>query len=481
MQPSATPSIRRRLLQNMVLPVMVLAIVFGIGGAVLIHSVVSLTQDRLLDAALLSLVDRAAARGPDHLDETLAQGAIEILTGDANDTFAFCVTDGAGFVQGDRSLCALPTDPAQLGGITHAPADLNDTKQRIAMTARAMAGFQRPLVFKISETLNSRLNMEARMLVVLVFFEAVLISAAAILSYIAILRGLLPLTEISQELLGRAAPGAVPFTRIDTARVPEEAVDLVAAINTLMERLDETIAGVRDFTADASHQLRSPLGGIKLHLELLERQAAGQPALLATLAEAQDGVTRLQRMLQQLIVLARTDTNSGAIDLDQRVDLAQLAADVLAERTPEALRRHVDIALDAPDEPITVIGNALLLREIIANLVDNAIAHSPPDGCVTARVTTDDTAGTIAIEDDGPGIPEEERARVFQRFYQIARADAKPGSGLGLAIARRIADLHGGSITLGDPPSGRGLSARLSLRRTPRDTEAVLPMVERTS
>ena len=278
------------------------------------------------------------------------------------------------------------------------------------------------------------------------------------------LRGLLPLTEISQELLGRAPPGAIPFACIDTARVPEEAVDLVSAINTLMERLDETIAGVRDYTADASHQLRSPLGGIKLHLELLERQAAGQDNLLPTLAEAQNGVTRMQRMLQQLIVLARVDAKSGAIDLDQRVDLGRLAADVLAEHVPKALNRNVDIVLDAPNDPINVTGNPLLLREIIANLVGNAIAHSPEGGCVTVRVMLDASKGTIAIEDEGPGIPEEERSRVFQRFYQIARSDAKPGSGLGLAIARRIADFHGGLITLGETASGQGLSARLALR-----------------
>ncbi len=464
MQSGPVPSIRRRLLQNMVLPVAVLAIVFGIGGAVLIHSIVNLTQDRLLDAALVSLVDRTAAHGPARFDETLAQGALEILSGEANDTLAFCISDGASVQFGDQSLCALETDPAPRDQIVHSPADLNDMKVRIAMTSRTVEGFPRPLVFKMAETLNSRLNMEARMLLVLVFFEAVLLSAAAILSYIAILRGLLPLTEISQELLGRATPGAIPFTRIDTARVPEEAVDLVSAINTLMERLDETIAGVRDFTANASHQLRSPLGGIKLHLELLERQAAGQDAFLATLAEAQNGVTRLQHMLQQLIVLARADANSGALDVDQRVDLARLAADVLAERTPEALKHKVDIALDAPGEPVYIAGNPLLLQEIIANLVDNAIAHSPEGGCVTARVIRDETTATIAVEDEGPGIPEEERSRVFRRFYQISRAGSKPGSGLGLAIARRIADLHGGSITLGETATGIGLSARLSLR-----------------
>ena len=464
MDASAAPSIRRRLLQNMVLPVAVLAIVFGIGGAFLIHSVVSLTQDRLLDAALVSIIDRATARGPANLDNTLAQGAIEILSDEANDTFAFCISDGAGFQRGDRELCALDTRPAPLARITHVPADLNDNQVRIAMTSRAIEGSARPLTFRMAETLNSRLNMEARMLVVLVFFEAVLLSAAAILSYLAILRGLLPLTEISQELLGRAPSGALPFARIDTARVPEEAVDLVSAINTLMERLDETIAGVRDFTADASHQLRSPLGGIKLHLELLERQAVGQDNLLATLGEAQNGVTRLQRTLQQLIVLARVDAKSGAVDLDQRVDLARLAADVLAEHVPKALNRNVDIVLDAPDDPINVTGNPLLLKEIIANFVDNAIAHSPEGGCVTVRVMLDATTGTIAVEDEGPGIPEEERSRVFQRFYQIARSDAKPGSGLGLAIARRIADLHGGLITLGETASGHGLSARLSLR-----------------
>ncbi len=224
------------------------------------------------------------------------------------------------------------------------------------------------------------------------------------------------------------------------------------------------VAGVRDFTADASHQLRSPLSGIKLHLELLERQAVGQDNLLATLGEAQNGVTRLQRMLQQLIVLARADAKSGTVDLDQRVDLGRLAADVLAEHAPKALYRNVDILLDAPDDPINVAGNALLLKEIIANLVDNAIAHSPEGGCVTVRVMLDATTGTIAVEDEGPGIPEEERIRVFQHFYQIARGDAKPGSGLGLAIARRIADLHGGLITLDETPSGHGLSARLSLR-----------------
>ncbi|KQR35727.1 hypothetical protein ASF91_21845 [Rhizobium sp. Leaf155] len=464
MNASATPSIRRRLLQNMVLPVAVLAIVFGIGGAFLIHSVVSLTQDRLLDAALVSIIDRATAQGPAHLDNTLVQGAIEILRDDANDTFAYCISDGGGFQRGDRDLCALDTGTAPLDRIVHVPADLDNNQVRVAITRRIIEGFGQPLTFRMAETLNSRLNMEARMLVVLVLFEAVLLSAAAILSYMAILRGLLPLTEISQELLGRASPGAVPFARIDTARVPEEAVDLVSAINTLMERLDETIAGVRDFTADASHQLRSPLGGIKLHLELLQRQAAGQDNLLATLSEAQNGVTRLQRMLQQLIVLARVDSKSDTVDLDQRVDLSRLAADVLAEQAPEALNRNIDIVLDAPDDPINVTGNPLLIKEIIANLVDNAIAHSADGDCVTVRARAEAATGTIAVEDEGPGIPEEERSRVFQRFYQIARGNAKPGSGLGLAIARRIADLHGGLITLSDTASGRGLSARLSLR-----------------
>ncbi len=464
MDASATPSIRRRLLQNMVLPVAVLAIVFGIGGAFLIHSVVSLTQDHLLDAALVSIIDRAIARGPAHLDNNVAQGAIEILNSEPDDTFAFCISDSFGFQRGDRELCALDASPAPLDRITHLPADLNDDMVRIAMTSRTIEGFARPLTFKIAETLNSRLNIEARMLVVLVFLEAVLLSAAAILSYVAILRGLMPLTEISQELLGRTPQGALPFARIDTARVPEEAIDLVSAINTLMERLDETIAGVRDFTADASHQLRSPLSGIKLHLELLERQAAGQDNLLATLGEAQSGVTRLQRMLQQLIVLARADAKSGAVNLDQRVDLGRLAADVLAEHVPKALIHNVEIVLDEPDEPINVAGNPLLLKEAIANLVDNAIAHSPESGCVTVRVMLDATTGTIAVEDEGPGIPEEERSRVFQRFYQITRGDAKPGSGLGLAIARRIADLHGGLIILDEIASGHGLSARLSLR-----------------
>lgn len=464
MQESSTPSIRHRLLQNMVLPVAVLAIVFGIGGAFLIHGVVSMTQNQLLDAALLSIVDRTAARGTAHLDDTLAQGTIEILRGQEDDEFAFCISDGAGLQLGDPTLCGLAIDPAPLNLIRHISTDLNDTKVRVAVTSRAIDGFGRPLTFRMAETLNNGLNMEARMLVVLVFFETVLVSAAAILSYIAILRGLLPLTEISQEILGRAAPGALPFARIDTARVPEEAVDLVSAINTLMGRLDETVAGVRDFTADASHQLRSPLGGIKLHLDLLERQAAGQDALLATIAETQNGVTRLQRTLQQLIVLARADANSGTLHLDQRVDLGQLAVDVLAERAPQALKRKVDIALDAPDVSVDVAGAPLLLKEIIANLVDNAIAHSPEGGCVTARVMQDAMTATITIEDEGPGIPEEERSRVFQRFYQIARSEPKLGSGLGLAIARRIADLHGGSITLADTAKGRGLSARLSLR-----------------
>ncbi|WP_337271040.1 sensor histidine kinase [Oryzifoliimicrobium ureilyticus] len=464
MDASAVPSIRQRLLRNMVLPVGVLAIIFGIGGSFLIHSVVSMTQDRLLDAALVSIVDRATGRGTTNLDDTVARGAIEILSGEENDRSAFCISDDTGFQRGDAELCALETPPPPTGTIMHVPADLKGNQVRIAMTTRTVEGFAHPLTVKLAETLNSRLNMEARMIVVLVFFEAVLLSAAAILSYLAILRGLLPLTEISQELLGRASPGAIPFARIDTSRVPEEAIDLVSAINTLMERLDETIAGVRDFTADASHQLRSPLGGVKLHLELLARQAVGQDDLLSTLGEAQNGVTRLQRMLQQLIVLARVDAKSGPLDLDQVVDLGRLAADVLAEQAPKAISQDVDILLDAPDEAITVTGNPLLLKEVITNLVENAIAHSPAGACVTVRGMMDATTGTIAVEDEGPGIPEEERSRVFQRFYQITRGDGKPGSGLGLAIARRIADLHGGLISLGDAASGRGLRARLSLR-----------------
>jgi two-component system OmpR family sensor kinase len=266
-------------------------------------------------------------------------------------------------------------------------------------------------------------------------------------------RGLEPLETMSRAVAKRRPDALAP---LGERGLPEELQPLVASLNGLLARLSEALAAQRRFTADAAHELRTPLAALKLQLDLARRNGAASSA--AALSDVEAGVARASHVVEQLLTLARVEPEALSA---QRMpcDLVALARDAIVARAALAADKSIDLGL-ARATPATVPGDPASLEILLSNLVDNALRYTPRGGRIDVAVDRDDNGATLSVADTGPGIPPAERERVFDRFVRGAGAE-EPGSGLGLSIVRRIADAHHATITLDAPAAGTGLVVRV--------------------
>jgi len=246
----------------------------------------------------------------------------------------------------------------------------------------------------------------------------------------------------------------------------------VRAINDLLARLDRSIGAQKHFLADAAHQLKTPLAGLRTQAELAQREIdAGErdpQALKKSLQQIARASQRAARMVNQLLAMARAEDASQALQR-QPVNLARLAAEAVHDFVPRALEKRIDLGYEGPETTrrgaagLSVSGQPVLLRELIRNLVDNALQYTPEGGTVTVRAV-DDPFGQVVVvqvEDSGPGIPAAERDKVFQPFYRSLGTNVD-GSGLGLAIVRQVAQAHGGTV-VAERAEGGGTIMRFRL------------------
>jgi two-component system OmpR family sensor kinase len=265
-----------------------------------------------------------------------------------------------------------------------------------------------------------------------------------------------PVQRMRKQVAAREANDLSPLA---TRGMPEEVLPLVAEINLLFERLKRAREAQQQFVADAAHELRSPLAALKLQAQAL-RKPLDDDARRAAIERLNEGMQRAIELSGQLLALAREDAGEAMANTE-RVPLEQLARDVVADVLPQAQARGIDVGLERGDE-VSVPGQRQALHTMLRNLLDNAIKYSPEGGRVDIHVerTAADEA-LLLVEDGGPGIPEAERARVFDRFYRVPGNDA-PGSGLGLAIVKAVADRHRARVELGRSAKLGGL--RVGLR-----------------
>ncbi len=248
--------------------------------------------------------------------------------------------------------------------------------------------------------------------------------------------------------------------------LPDEVATLVAALNTLLQRLRESQDTQRALVGDAAHELRSPLTALKLQLELLKR-APGDHERTQALAALTAGIDRAARLVEQLLTLARSEPGAPPL-AHESLDLAEVVRQAVADTVPFALSRGIEFELFA-DAPVPVTGDRAALGVLVRNLADNAARYSPHGSRVELRVSLDVGVPTLQVDDAGPGIPPAERERVFDRFYRRNTAHQAPdqaGTGLGLAIVRSVAARHGASVSLGDSPLG-GLQVRVRFAAIP--------------
>jgi len=279
----------------------------------------------------------------------------------------------------------------------------------------------------------------------------VLIPLIGAMIWFAVSRGLSPLESMSRALGKRRPDAMAPLAE---RNLPDELKPLAASVNALLARLDAALGAQRRFTADAAHELRTPLAALKLQLDVA-RRVGDDPARVAAYDDLEGGVARASHLVDQLLTLARVEPEALAARAGP-CDVVALAKDAIVARGALAAQKRVDLGL-AREAPATVRGDAASLAILLSNLVDNALRHAPEGGRVDVAVDRGEDGGAVlTVADNGPGIPADERERVFDRFYR-GEGTIATGSGLGLSIVKRVADAHGATIALDAPHQGTGL------------------------
>ncbi|MCL5965900.1 MAG: ATP-binding protein [Deltaproteobacteria bacterium] len=305
---------------------------------------------------------------------------------------------------------------------------------------------------QVAQPLSARREISAGIAMSLLAPSLALIPALGILIWIAVGRGLRPLAAVAAGV-GRRNPSAME--PLPERNLPKEIAPLVRELNDLLERLSQAMEAQHRFVADAAHELRTPLAAVDLQLQIVERSVTAEEKA-AAMARLKGGIHRASRLVQQLLTMARLEPEATPHRLT-RLDLADLVRTSVAEWSPAAQEKGIDLGL-AHADPARIDADAEQLQILLGNLIDNAIRYTPEGGRVDVGLLGDETGARIVVEDNGPGIPEREMTRVFDRFYRCAGTGA-PGSGLGLAIVRKIAERLGGRVTLEAGHGGRGLRA----------------------
>jgi len=352
----------------------------------------------------------------------------------------------------DRTLLA---GDAQLAPLGHPIPETNEVFYDTVIDGKAVRvaamRLERDggLIVQVGETTNKRTRLTRQILTGVILIEILLIVIVAVLVSIGIGKGLAPLQRLRREIQARSPRD---LRGVPESHAPVEAQPLVAAINGLLEQLAAVLRAQQGFVANAAHQLRTPLAGLRMQVEYALRQDNPQEWRRA-LGMLTPVTERTVRLVNQLLTLARTEGNPAIAGNFAPTDLASVIMDVAGHCMPKAIERDIDLGLELTSTMVQ--GDALLLGELVTNLIDNAITYSPPGTRVTVRAAQQGDGSVLEVEDEGQGILADEQGKVFERFYRPVDSPGE-GCGLGLAIVQEIAHLHEAGVEILETQSGRG-------------------------
>jgi two-component system, OmpR family, sensor histidine kinase TctE len=375
-----------------------------------------------------------------------------LLADDDAESHFYRIDNGKGaLLLGDPELPQF--GPEQLlddGLVAFQTVDFRDTSVRIAALKPVRQTSAGDIVVYVAETTEKRKVLAREIMKGIVIPQLLVVPLMIFLMWLGLRRGAIPLERLRERVTARKADDVRPLEAPD---VPVEVAPLINSFNELLRRVENEGAAQKRFIANAAHQLRTPLAGIKMQTELALRSgsAAERADALNKIALGTAGTAHL---INQLLVLARTEGAAPESLPFAPVDLRPVVRDAVADAYPRASAKAIDIGLDAPESPVMIEGHADLLRELVSNLIDNAIRYTQANGRISVRVFGGEIP-MLEIEDNGIGIALAERELVFERFYRVV-GSGESGSGIGLAIVREIAARHGGSVAIETPQSSAG-------------------------
>ena len=407
--------------------------------------------DRALEYNVQALAKLVVAKN-NTVQFNLTGPAREILRADDTDLVYYQVIGTRGeILSGERDL-PLPPDEEKLqeGEVRLREDSINGEDVRVAYTWIKVEDKKAGRVLvQVAETLEKRKTLATEIVKGTMVPQFVTLPLAVLLVWLALVRGIKPLAQLEKRIRARKPDDMSP---LDDNAVPEEVAPLVSSINDLLSRLKVSLTTQKRFLADAAHQLKTPLAGLRMQADLAQRETNADE-LKKSLKHIGKASIRATHTVNQLLALARAETTGRSL-AKQAVDMALIASDVMEESVPRALEKQIDLGYEGPQaggKTCLLEGNPTLLKELVRNLVDNAIAYTPDHGQVTLRLLTDAFSGVMVllVEDSGPGIPEAERELVFQPFYRALGTNVD-GSGLGLAIVLEIANQHDATVSIED-------------------------------
>jgi two-component system, OmpR family, sensor histidine kinase TctE len=465
-------SLRSQLLNWLMLPLLVLLIFASAVGYLASINFANLPYDRtLFEVARTLAANVRLVEGKPTMD--MALSARNILLNDPDDKIYYKITLEDGRLIAGENWIPAPLGMDEINDKYLTDAELREQKFRIA-TLRVTPDFgpewkeaSSGLLVHVAETNNKRQALTRKILGTMMIPQLLLITLAGGGLWFGLNRGIFPLKNLQQTLSQRSASDLSPVELKED--IPEELVPLISAFNDILLRMRGVLDAQKRFVADAAHQLRTPLAGLKTQAELalrLNDPASIKRALQQILQSAERGST----LTNQLLTLARHEPGDSPERKTSVIDMNEIVKKTSLALVNDALRKNIDLGFEPAAEPAWVMGDDLGLIDMLTNLLDNAIRYTHASGRVTARVNLSNDAVLISVEDNGSGISPADRERVFERFYRVLGSN-ETGSGLGLAIVKEIARLHQAEIQLDDAPGGRGSLFSIRFQRVAAPAE----------
>lgn len=453
MREAAVPSLRRDLLLRLWLPLLGLLLASAVAAYAIARHYAERVHDRWLWDSAMSLAtllnfDDGRAR----LD--LPARMVRMFEWDSSDRIhAEVVSRRYGRLYGDATF--PPTPPSAEQSHFHDGVIDGEAVRIVSVGVELPPGIDDHITVQVAETGHKRSALARQLLLASAPLQAAVLLLAGMLVWYAVGSGMRVLGTAAARLTRYDPDRLAPIAELQ--RSPLEIRPLADALNDLIGRLADAQEAQQRMVANAAHQLRTPLAALQVHTEraLRETDPAGHREALSHVLGA---VTRLRHVTHQVLTLSRSEAAARGALAMRRLDLAEIAREQVEAFADRALALGADLGYDGPYDGVEVTGDAQLLAELVANLVDNALLHGRRGGVVTLVLRADPPC--LCVDDDGPGIAPTQRELVFERFWRAPDSGGE-GCGLGLSIAREIATRHDAVIDLAEPPHGTGTRVRV--------------------